>query len=246
MKKYIKFIFIFLIIFCTLVATFNLLFINIPLKKISSNFYNKIEENVSPSVKVEKIILNSDKNNDGILDLDDIVQGGRIDAANKPKYKSAYYQGGYPPSQEGVCTDVIWRALKNAGYDLKAMVDKDIIEHTRDYFGVNGKADPNIDFRRVKNLNVFFKKYADNLTLELKAKDAENLKQWQGGDIVVFGSSGKKEHIAIISDKRRKDGIPYIIHNSGPYTREANDLMHWYPYIIGHYRYPKSNGAISK
>ena len=37
-----------------------------------------------------------------------------------------YYSGGYPPDSEGVCTDVIWRALKNAGYSLKDMVDADM------------------------------------------------------------------------------------------------------------------------
>ena len=56
----------------------------------------------------------------------DIVQGARIDAENKPNYRSAYYAGGYPPDDEGVCTDVVWRALKNAGHTLKDMVDADI------------------------------------------------------------------------------------------------------------------------
>lgn len=189
------------------------------------------------SIKVEKIIIESDKDNDGKYDLDDIVEGARLEAERKPVYRSAYYKGGYPPDTEGVCTDVVWRAFKNAGYNLKEMVDKDIKNNTRLYPRVNGKPDPNIDFRRVPNLNVFFKRHAQSLTLELKPYDSENLKQWQGGDIVVFGNPS--EHIGIISDKRRSDGIPYLIHNSGPYAREADDLLWWYPKIIGHYRFPK-------
>lgn len=187
------------------------------------------------TLTVERIEINSDKDNDGKLDLDDILEGARIDADNMPVYKSAYYQGGYPPENEGVCTDVVWRAFWNAGYNLKAMVDKDIKEHTEDYPNVK-KPDPNIDFRRVKNLYVFFKKYSSNLTLELKPNDIENLKEWQGGDIVTFSNP---DHIAIISDKRRPDGIPYIVHNAGPYTREADDLLIWMPNITGHFRYPK-------
>jgi len=184
-------------------------------------------------IKVDKVVIQSDKDEDKILDLDDIVEGARLDAKNKPTYRSAYYAGGYPPDNEGVCTDVVWRAFKNAGYALKDMVDKDIRENTSSYPGVNGKPDPNIDFRRVRNLYVFFKKYGENLTLDIKPYDAENLKEWQGGDIVTFTN-----HIAIISDKRRKDGVPYIIHNSGPYTREEDGFLLWEPQITGHFRFP--------
>ena len=45
---------------------------------------------------------------------------------------------------------MIWRALEEAGYDLKAMVDADIAKDKESY-GIE-VADPNIDFRRVKNL----------------------------------------------------------------------------------------------
>lgn len=193
----------------------------------------------TPECKLDipKISLDSDRDNDGIFDLDDIVEGARKDAIVKPAYKSEYYRGGYPPDHEGVCTDVIWRAFKNAGYNLKDMVDKDIRENTRDYPRVEGKPDPNIDFRRVKNLVPFFKKYATTLSIEVAPWNVENLKQWQGGDIVVFGPP--LEHIAIISDIRRKDGVPYIIHNGGPYTKEEDRLLTWPSKITHHFRFPK-------
>lgn len=189
-----------------------------------------------PSVKIEKIQCSSDKNNDGINDIDEIVSGARSEVINKTKYIGRYYNGGYPPDGEGVCTDVIWRAYKNAGYDIKSSVDSDIKNSLSDY---NIKSqDTNIDFRRVKNLLVFFKKYGDNLTTDVKPFDAQNLKQWQMGDIVVLN-----EHIAIVSDKRRKDGVPYIIHNAGKYAKEEDVLMWWSKNgrIVGHFRYPKYN-----
>ena len=155
---------------------------------------------------------------------------------NKPRYKSAYYDGGYPPPDEGVCTDVIWRAFLNAGYNLKDMIDKDIRENTSDYPRVNGAPDPNIDFRRVKNLVPFFKKFATSLTTEIIPGVAENLKEWQGGDIVVFGEP--VEHIAIVSDKRRNDGVPLIIHNAGPYTLENDMIQNWPSPITHHFRFP--------
>jgi uncharacterized protein YijF (DUF1287 family) len=90
--------------------------------------------------------------------LEDFVQGARKDAQVKPLYKDAYYSGGYPPDNEGVCTDVIWRAFKNAGYDLKKMIDSDIKNNINDYPRIRGeRPDPNIDFRRVQNLVAILK-----------------------------------------------------------------------------------------
>ena len=108
---------------------------------------------------IEIVKSETDFDNDGIDDYTDILQGAKIEAENKPKYKSAYYNGGYPPDNEGVCTDVIWRALKNAGYSLKDMVDEDIKNNVNMYPRVNGKPDPNIDFRRVPNWKLIMKLY---------------------------------------------------------------------------------------
>lgn len=192
-------------------------------------------------IEVEKILINSDKDNDGIHDLQDIVDGARNDAGNKPKYTDKYYSGGYPPDNEGVCTDVVWRSLKNAGYNLKDLIDIDIKSNISDYPRISGEAiDSNIDFRRVPNLISFFRKYGDVLTTEIIPGDKENLREWQGGDIVAFDKP--YEHIAIVSDKRNKDGVPYIIHNSGPYSREEDALLYWHENvskITWHFRYPK-------
>jgi len=188
---------------------------------------------------VEKVVLAVDKDGDGIYDLDDIVQGARRDLEAKPTYKDAYYAGGYPPENEGVCTDVIWRALQNAGYDLKGMMDRDIQEHPEDYPRVDGNPEPNIDFRRVPNQEAFLKKHADKLTSEIRPWDPENLKQWQGGDIVVFGPP--YDHVGVVSDKRRADGVPLLIHNAGPCTREDNGMLTWPSPLKYHFRFPKNN-----
>ncbi len=178
---------------------------------------------------IDVILSSTDFDNDGIDDYTDILEGAKIEAQNKPKYKSAYYAGGYPPDDEGVCTDVIWRALKNAGYSLKDMVDEDIKNNISSYPRVNGKPDTNIDFRRVPNLKVYFEKNQIVLTTDLN-----DIKEWQPGDIVVFGSS----HIGIISDKRNKRGIPYLIHNTGQPLREEDVLEVYSKHtpITGHYR----------
>ncbi len=178
---------------------------------------------------IEIVKSETDFDNDGIDDYTDILQGAKIEAENKPKYKSAYYNGGYPPDDEGVCTDVIWRALKNAGYSLKDMIDEDIKNNVDAYSRVNGKPDPNIDFRRVPNLKVYFERNHISLTTDLS-----KIEEWQPGDIVIFGS----KHVGIISDIRNKKGIPYLIHNAGQPLREEDRLESYSAYqpITGHYR----------
>ena len=178
---------------------------------------------------IEVLKSKNDEDGDGIDDYTDILEGAKLEAERKPRYKSEYYVGGYPPDDEGVCTDVIWRALKNAGYSLKEMVDEDIKNNVEKYPRVEGKPDPNIDFRRVPNLKVYFERNQISLTTNLN-----KIEEWQPGDIVAFG----KSHIGIISDKRNKQGIPFLLHNGGQPLREENILEAYnnYEKISGHYR----------
>ncbi len=173
-----------------------------------------------------------DYNNNGVDDYTDILLGARKDAENHPTYDSRYFgNGGYPPDNIGVCTDVVWRAFKNAGYSLRDMIDNDIKNNPDEYIYVENR-DKNIDFRRVGNLDIFFKKYAQSLTL-----DINRIEEWQPGDIVVFGN---EEHIGVASDKRNSKGQTYIIHNGGQPNREEDFFKYNRMEIIGHYRFDAS------
>lgn len=178
---------------------------------------------------IETIYSSMDYNGNGTDDYTDILLGARADAENHPTYDGTYYEGGYPPDNIGVCTDVVWRAFKNAGYSLRDMVDKDIKARPEAYPKVE-KPDNNIDFRRVRNLRIFFEEHAISLTL-----DADEIAQWQLGDIVIFGDD---KHIGIISDKRNRNGQPYVIHNGGQPSREEDYLDK--STITGHYRFDAS------
>lgn len=213
-KRIIFIVLVLLVILIGLLNYFGLL----PKKKYTSSYFN-----------ISNIVSSIDYNNNGIDDYSDIVSGAKIDAENKPKYKSVYYDGGYPPDNEGVCTDVIWRAFKNAGYSLKDMLDNDIINNQNDYDIET--IDKNIDFRRVVNLRVFFDKYATTLTNDIKKID-----EWMPGDIVIFGNN---KHIGIVSNYRNQKGIPYIIHNGGQPVREQDYLEK--STVTKHYRFDASN-----
>jgi uncharacterized protein YijF (DUF1287 family) len=150
-----------------------------------------------------------------------------------PTYDDRYWEGGYPPDDIGVCADVIWRAFKNAGYDLKAMIDSDIQNRTFAYIDIS-RPDPDIDFRRVYNLLIFFQSYAIPLT-----NDITQINEWQPGDIAIFCNEyDNPDHIGIISDKRAEDGTALLIHNSGQLEREENALPD--RIVMAHFRFDAS------
>ena len=166
-----------------------------------------------------------DYDQDGIDDQKDILNSVRTYLKTNPKYKSKYYETGYPNDGYGVCTDVVAFGLKGAGYDLQELVYQDILAHREDYDIET--IDKNIDFRRVKNLKVFFKRHAISLTTDVK-----DYEEWQGGDIVIF-----EKHIGIVSNYRNRKKIPYFIHHANPYqfSYEEN-ILGSRKDIIGHYR----------
>lgn len=175
--------------------------------------------------RIPQVHSSVDRDDDGVDDQLDILNGALTYVSTHPKYKSRYYETGYPDDGYGVCTDVVAYALKNAGYDLQVLVDADIRAQPQDYRVV--EPDANIDFRRVRNLKVFFSHTAAALTT-----DISEIEEWQGGDIVLFES-----HIGIVSDRRNKDGVPYIIHHNDPWqTSYEQDILEERNDIVGHYR----------
>lgn len=212
MKKFLFFIFIVLLI---IFITYIFYFLNvIPHKSYDNNYFNILTYK-----------SNIDMDNDNVDDQTDILQNAKEYIKRRPKYKSKYYSTGYPNDEYGVCTDVIAISLLNSGYDLQELVYQDILQNKQNYD--IGTIDRNIDFRRVRNLNVYFKNNHISLTTDITKID-----EWQGGDIVVF-----KEHIGLISDKRNQNGIPFVIHHSNPFQiRYEEDILENRDDIIGHYR----------
>ena len=215
MKKKILIIvtnFLIVLIIVVLYALYR--FNYIPHKKYTNEDFN-----------IKTYISKTDKDNDGIDDQTDILNNVRNYIKTNPKYKSKYYATGYPNDEYGVCTDVVAFGLKGAGYDLMNLVNEHI-KSNRNLYDID-VIDKNIDFRRVQNLKV----YLDNNAIVL-TNDINKIKEWQGGDIVVF-----KNHIGIVSDKRNKKGVPFIIHHANPYQRYyEEDILEYRNDIIGHYR----------
>ena len=214
MKKY-KILLVIIITMLTIGIIYTLYIFNIiPHKKYTNSDFN-----------IDTYISSIDKDNAGIDDQTDILNNVREYIKTKPKYKSKYYSTGYSNDEYGVCSDVVAFGLLNAGYNLMEQVNKDIINN-KDQYNIE-VVDKNIDFRRVRNLKIYFERNSINLTT-----DINDISSWQGGDIVVF-----KNHIGIVSDKRNRKGISFIIHHANPYQiYYEEDILEHRNDIVGHYR----------
>lgn len=144
---------------------------------------------------------------------------------------SRVFPGGDLDPKIGVCTDVIVRSLRYAGIvDLQEAVNKDIKAAMSDYpisrWGKK-KADPNIDHRRVMNLEVWFGKYWQS----------PGNNDFQPGDIVVWdmNEDGASDHTGIVSDGTA-EGRHTVIHNHPDpgHIADEDKLYKWK--ITGHYR----------
>ncbi len=149
-------------------------------------------------------------------------------------YRAIKFPGGDVPSNIGVCTDVIIRSYRKVGIDLQALVHVDMkrnfsIYPSKRIWGLS-KPDPNIDHRRVPNLQVFLSRHGQELAV------TNNPKNFAPGDLVTWVLPGDLPHIGIVTDQYNMiNNNPMIVHNIGR-GPELEDMLFNYP-ITGHYRY---------
>ncbi len=168
-----------------------------------------------------------------------IVEGARNQLSWGTRYDPSYQKISYPNGdvdrKKGVCTDVVIRSLRNAGYDLQQLIHKDISSHWGVYhrYAHNPRPDSNIDQRRVPNQRVFFRRFG--VSLAMGTNDPKN---WSPGDIVEWRLSSGLDHTGVLTDRLDPEWFPLVIHNIGAGAQEEDVLRSWK--ITGHFRLPKS------
>lgn len=157
----------------------------------------------------------ADRDDDGIPDPLDVLIGAHKTALNADRYDGRYVQIDYPggdvPREIGVCSDVVIRALRNAGIDLQRELQEDRAREPRAYPQIR-TPNPSIDHRRVKNLLPLFSRRYEARAPALR-DPADPL---QPGDIVfldTFPDRPGSEHVGIVSDEVGPEGLPLIINN---------------------------------
>ena len=163
---------------------------------------------------------------------DTFVKSAQIQVGKTLTYNPEYVRLKYPmgdiPISKGVCTDVIVRAFRGLHIDLQERIYKDKKRMPTRYKGLyyTEKLDPNIDHRRVKNIQAYL------ISRGYRVNDA-----FKPGDIVVWKLQGRTkilDHIGICSDKRNIHGEPLIIHNINAGVKEE-DVLRKYK-IVDHFR----------
>ena len=159
-----------------------------------------------------------------------IVAGALLQAQVGAAYTTGYYRLKYPggdlPPDKGVCTDVVIRALRHAGYDLQKLVHEDVARRKSGYPRRGARADSNIDHRRCPNQAWYFRRHGRTLSLD---------GNWKPGDIVYWKLPNGLDHTGVLSNRLNARQEPFVVHNIGR-CAEENVLRAWR--IVGHYRYP--------
>ena len=166
----------------------------------------------------------------------ELIAAAIAQAAQPVTYDGSYRRIGYPngdvPAHIGVCTDVLVRAYRAVGVDLQQRVHEDMRAAFAAYPKTWGLArpDPNIDHRRVPNLQAFLRRRGASVAVTREGDD------YRAGDVVTWMLPGNLPHIGLVTDRRSDDGArPLVVHNIGQGV-EVEDMLFAYP-ITGHYRY---------
>jgi uncharacterized protein len=165
-----------------------------------------------------------------------LVAAARAQTAHAVRYDGSYrripYPGGDVPADVGVCSDVVVRAYSALGIDLQRRVHEDMRKEFAAYPRLWGlrAPDPNIDHRRVPNLQAFLRRRgAQRAVAGVGAGYAP-------GDLVTWMLPGNLPHIGVVADQSSADGSrPLIVHNIGR-GPQLEDMIFDYP-ITGHYRW---------
>ncbi|MBY0421473.1 MAG: DUF1287 domain-containing protein [Parvularculaceae bacterium] len=150
----------------------------------------------------------------------------RVTRIYDPAYVRLAYPGGDVPPDRGVCTDVVIRALRAVGVDLQKEVHEDMRANFSAYprhWGAR-RPDPNIDHRRVPNLETFFTRKGARLPSSRAYAD------FLPGDVVSWNlkSDGSYQgHIGVVSNVRTRSGRPLIVHNIGAGAKTEDVLFNW-------------------
>jgi uncharacterized protein YijF (DUF1287 family) len=181
-----------------------------------------------------------DRDGDGIVDRLDVLLGAKKLVVNGARYLERYVALTYPdgdvPRTEGVCSDTVIRALRNAGLDLQRELHEDLARAPAAYPMVE-RVDASINHRRVRTLLPWFVRHWRSLPRGSR---------YRPGDVVFFDTFPARpgpDHLGVVSDRDGPSGLPMVVNNWAEGASDAElDLLSWVP-VTHHFRWPSPSGA---
>ncbi len=185
-----------------------------------------------------------DQDGDGIPDQLDILRGALKTEVNHARYEGGYERLDFPMGDvsrdKGVCTDMVIRAVRNAGVDLQEELNADIKRSKRSYRMVK-KADTNIDHRRVKTLLPYFKRHWE-------VRSSDDVGDYLPGDILFMQTMGDRrpDHVGVVVDRVGESGLPLVVNNwTDGYSTSAMDLLPFVP-VTHRFRFKRPEIKVAK
>ena len=169
-----------------------------------------------------------------------------------PGWTAIPYPNGDVPRSTGVCADVVIRAARDAfGLDLQKLVHEDMVKHFDAYparrtWG-SQRPDPNIDHRRVLNLEAYFRRCGTCLWHAAGPVAGDEFpRPLETGDIVTWLLDGRLPHIGVIvaataGSMASRNARCRVVHNIGR-GAEQSKLGEFHAHrAVGHYRWPAAS-----
>ncbi len=174
----------------------------------------------------------------------ELVACAEAQVARGVRLSTAYHAVAYPwgdlSDYLGASPDLVVRCLRAIGLDLQQMIHIDRATNPRRYplhLWATSRPDRSIDHRRLANLHVFARTFAE--VLPTVADTAEKQANFLPGDLIFWTSTAGGEHpslAGLVLDRRDSDGKP-LVTTLVPAERVMSDqhrLTDW-P-ITGHFR----------
>ena len=169
----------------------------------------------------------------------------RNDVTYDPAYYPIQYPGGDVPGDRGLSADLVVRSYRALGVDLQELVHEDMGQNFRSYpqFWKLRGPDPNIDHRRVPNLQRYFSRHGESMPL------SRDPGEYEVGDVVVWrlpfaASADGSRHIGVVvPGPGARSDEKWVVHNIGSGPEWEDELFSYE--VVGHYRFAPRERAMT-
>jgi len=152
------------------------------------------------------------------------------DVSFDPTYRKIDYPMGDVPQNRGMNTDLVIRALRASGLDLQQAIHQDMSNHFYEYpqLWALKEADPNIDHRRIENIQRYLKRH------HLSNENSRITDDYAVGNVVIWRLPKGELHIGVVvPGPGIHENERWVIHNYNASPKWEDALLDYQ--VIGNF-----------